>query len=116
MPHPTILQIANQYDLTEDDVARLETLLVSGHATVGLRLDPSILLDPSGLFAFDERATDTVLAVFGDVDPDEVIETVAVPWDRVPELVREGQVRDAKSVASLLMAYYLYPHEASDRG
>ena len=49
-------------------------------------------------------------------DPDEVIETVAVPWDRVPELVREGQVRDAKSVASLLMAYYLYPHEASDRG
>lgn len=49
-------------------------------------------------------------------DPDEVIETVAVAWDRVPELVREGQVRDAKSVAALLMAYYLYPEETRGRG
>jgi len=65
MPHPTILQIASHYDLTEEDVARLETLLVSGHATEGLRLDPSILLAPSGLFTFGERATDTVLAPAG---------------------------------------------------
>ena len=40
-------------------------------------------------------------------DPDEAIEVVRVPWERLPGLVRGGQVRDAKSVAALLMAYYL---------
>ena len=45
-------------------------------------------------------------------DADEEIEAVRVPWARVPEIVREGEVRDAKSVAALLMAYFLYGEQA----
>lgn len=39
-------------------------------------------------------------------DEDEDIETVPVPWDDIPRLIREGVVQDAKSVAILQMAYY----------
>ena len=41
-------------------------------------------------------------------DEDEVIETVPVPWDDIPRLIREGVIQDAKSVAVLQMAYFMY--------
>lgn len=41
-------------------------------------------------------------------DPDEVIDVEPVPWDDIPRLIREGDIQDAKSVAALQMAYYLY--------
>ena len=36
-------------------------------------------------------------------DEDEGIEPVSVPLSSVPELIRRGEIRDAKSIASLLM-------------
>ena len=41
-------------------------------------------------------------------DEDEDIEVVEVPLDRIPDLLRSGEIRDAKSIASLLMVIYLY--------
>lgn len=40
-------------------------------------------------------------------EADEDIQLERVPSSRIPDLVRSGQVQDAKSIAALLMAYYL---------
>ena len=37
-------------------------------------------------------------------DEDEIIHVVKVPLSQVPEMIRSGQIRDAKSIASLLVA------------
>ena len=36
-------------------------------------------------------------------DEDEDIELIKVPLDRVPQMIRQGEIRDAKSIASLFM-------------
>lgn len=41
-------------------------------------------------------------------DEDEEIQVVKVPMAGIPEMIRRGQIRDAKSIASLLMALSLY--------
>ena len=41
-------------------------------------------------------------------DDDEDIQVVTVPLDGVPEMIRQGQITDAKSIASLLMVLYVY--------
>ena len=41
-------------------------------------------------------------------DEDEEIQVVKVPMAEIPEMIRQGQIRDAKSIASLLMALSLY--------
>lgn len=41
-------------------------------------------------------------------DEDEDIELVPVPWDDIPRLIREGEVRDAKTVAALQIAYFMH--------
>ncbi|MDE2803009.1 MAG: NUDIX hydrolase [Chloroflexota bacterium] len=41
-------------------------------------------------------------------DEDEDLETVPVPWDDIPRLIREGAIQDAKSVAALQLAYFLH--------
>ena len=41
-------------------------------------------------------------------DEDEDIQVVRVPLDQIPDMVRLGQIKDAKSIASLLMALHLY--------
>lgn len=41
-------------------------------------------------------------------EADEDIQLERVPSSRIPDLVRSGQVQDAKSIAALLMAYYLH--------
>ena len=43
-----------------------------------------------------------------DCDEDEDIEVIRVPWDRIPELIKTGEIQDAKSIASLLCALYLH--------
>ena len=43
-----------------------------------------------------------------DCDEDEDIEVMRVPWTRVPQLIKTGEIQDAKSIASLLCALYLY--------
>ncbi len=41
-------------------------------------------------------------------DEDENVQLVKVPLDRVQNMIREGQIKDAKSIASLLMALSAY--------
>ena len=41
-------------------------------------------------------------------DSDEDIEVERVPTGRIPQLIRLGEIRDAKSIAALLMATYLF--------
>ncbi len=38
------------------------------------------------------------------LDPDEVIEVLEVPFDEAVEMVLRGEIRDAKSVAAILLA------------
>ncbi len=40
-------------------------------------------------------------------DEDENVEAVKVPLDTVPDMIRRGEIRDAKSIASLLMVLFL---------
>ena len=44
-----------------------------------------------------------------DVDEDVKLEETAL--ERVPELIKSGAIRDAKSIASLMMVLQLYPEE-----
>ncbi len=37
-------------------------------------------------------------------DEDEIIDVVVYPWPRVWEMVREGEIRDAKTLATLFLA------------
>ena len=41
-------------------------------------------------------------------DEDENIEVEPVPLGQVPELIRSGEIQDAKSIAALLMAMHMY--------
>ena len=41
-------------------------------------------------------------------DSDEDIDVERVPADRIPQLIRLGEIRDAKTIAALLMATYLF--------
>ena len=41
-------------------------------------------------------------------DEDESIEVVPVPLARIPDMIRTGEIEDAKSIAALLMAVHLY--------
>jgi ADP-ribose pyrophosphatase len=40
-------------------------------------------------------------------DEDESIQVVKVPLSGTPDMIRRGEIRDAKSIAALLMALYL---------
>ena len=40
-------------------------------------------------------------------DEDEQIEVVKVALNKIPDMIRRGEIRDAKSIASLLLAMYL---------
>ena len=44
-------------------------------------------------------------------DDDEDIEVVRMPLDEVPHKIRSGEIRDAKSIAALLMVLYLFDDE-----
>ena len=41
-------------------------------------------------------------------DEDESIEVVPVPLARIPDMIRSGEIEDAKTIAALLMAIHLY--------
>ena len=45
-------------------------------------------------------------------DEDEDLELVLVPWKTIPDLIRNGAIRDSKSVAALQIAYFLFQNEA----
>ena len=41
-------------------------------------------------------------------DEDESIEVVPTPLARIPDMIRSGEIEDAKTIAALLMAIHLY--------
>lgn len=41
-------------------------------------------------------------------DEDEDIEVVPTPLTQIPEMIRSGEIEDAKTIAALLMALHLY--------
>ena len=43
----------------------------------------------------------------GSGQPDEDIQVVKVPLSDTPDMIRRGEINDAKSIASLVMALYL---------
>lgn len=44
-------------------------------------------------------------------DEDEDIRVVKMPLERIPDMMRRGEIKDAKSIASLLLALYVYNSE-----
>jgi len=42
-------------------------------------------------------------------EADEAIQVVRVPLEQVPDLLRRGEVQDAKTLSALLMALHLHP-------
>ncbi|MDP6102843.1 MAG: NUDIX hydrolase, partial [Dehalococcoidia bacterium] len=52
-------------------------------------------------------ATDLSRSVLAP-DYDENIEVVPVSLTRIPDLIRSGEIEDAKSIAALLMAVHIY--------
>ncbi len=43
-----------------------------------------------------------------DSDEDENIQVETIPMSRIPQLIRLGEIQDAKSIAALLMVTYLF--------
>ncbi|MBI2936267.1 MAG: NUDIX hydrolase [Chloroflexi bacterium] len=41
-------------------------------------------------------------------DPDEDVHVIPVPIAQVPDLIRKGEIRDAKTIAALLIAFCLF--------
>ena len=88
----------------EDAVVR-ELQEETGHTADTLRHLQSFYMSPG--FCTEEMhaflATDLRPAVL-DPDYDEDIQVVRVPVSEIPALLRSGQVRDAKSITTLLLA------------
>jgi len=42
-----------------------------------------------------------------DEDEDENIEIVRVDLEQIPDMIRSGEIEDAKSISALMMALYL---------
>ena len=92
-----------------EDGARRELREETGHAAGSLVHLGSFWMAP----AYSTEYMYTYLATDLRPDPlpadeDEDIELVPVPWDDIPRLIRDGEVRDAKTVAALQMAYFLH--------
>ncbi len=59
---------------------------------------PGIMTEKMYLFAaYDLEKTRTAL------EPDEEIEVNATPWDQAMEMIQYGQIKDSKTIATLLM-------------
>ena len=48
-----------------------------------------------------------------DMDEDENIQVVPIPWENVLELIQCGEIRDAKTIAALLIAFGMRPTKIS---
>ena len=48
-----------------------------------------------------------------DMDEDENIQVVPIPWQNVLELIQCGEIRDAKTIAALLIAFGMQPTKIS---
>ena len=92
-----------------DDTAQRELQEEIGYATRDLRALGGVYSSPGFCteFLYLYIARDLVPSKLpGDDDEDISVETI--PMSRVDRLIRLGEIQDAKSVAGLLMARYLF--------
>ncbi len=76
-----------------------------GHTAGKLRHLSSFWLAPGWCDEYMHAYLATELAPARlDMDYDEIIETVRIPLAETPELIARGEIQDAKSIASLLLA------------
>lgn len=90
---------------TPEEATRRELQEEIGHTTGNLHPLSAFWLAPGWCseFMYSFLATELEPAVL-DSDEDEFIEVVRVPLAEVHDVIASGQVQDAKSVASLLLA------------
>ena len=92
-----------------DDTAQRELREETGYASQNLRALGGVYSSPGFCteFLYLYIARDLVPSRLpGDEDEDISVETI--PMSRVDQLIRLGEIQDAKTVAGLLMARYLF--------
>ena len=92
-----------------DDTAQRELQEEVGYATNNLRVLGGFWSSPGFcteyIYAYLAKALiEKKLAA----DIDENIEVVRTPLARIPQLIRLGEIQDAKTIAALLMSIYLF--------
>ncbi len=93
---------------TPEEATRRELQEEIGHTAGNLRELTAFWLAPgwASEYMYAYLATDLTPAAL-DADEDEFIEVVRVPLTEIPGKIASGEIRDAKSVASLLLAMRL---------
>ncbi len=92
-----------------DDCAQRELQEEVGYASTNLRAMGGFWSSPGFCteFLYAYLARNLVESKLS-ADADEDIEVERVPTGRIPQLIRLGEIRDAKTIAALLMATYLF--------
>ena len=92
-----------------DDCAQRELQEEIGYASTNLRALGGFWSSPGFCteFIYAYMARNLVESKLS-ADDDEDIGVERVPTSRIPELIRLGEIRDAKTIAALLMAMYLF--------
>ena len=92
-----------------DDAAQRELQEETGYASRSLRPLGGFWSSPGFCteFMYIYLARDLVASRLSP-DDDEFIEVERQPMSRIPQLIRLGEIRDAKTVAALLMTTYLF--------
>lgn len=93
---------------TPDDAARRELQEEIGFATENLKFLGGFWIAPGFCteYMYAYIARDLVVSKL-DEDEDENIEIVPVDLEQIPDMIRSGEIEDAKSISALMMALYL---------
>ena len=92
-----------------DDCAQRELQEEVGYASTNLRALGGFWSSPGFCteFLYAYLARNLVESKL-PADDDEDIDVERIPTSRIPQLIRLGEIRDAKTIAALLMATYLF--------
>ena len=92
-----------------DDCAQRELQEEIGYASTDLRALGAFWTSPGFCteFIYAYVARNLVESKLSP-DDDEDIEVERVPTGRIPQMIRLGEIRDAKTIAALLMSTYLF--------
>ena len=92
-----------------DDTAQRELQEEVGYATNNLRVLGGFWSSPGFCteYIYAYLARDLIEKKLA-ADVDENIEVVRTPLARIPQLIRLGEIQDAKTIAALLMSIYLF--------